>query len=1520
MSFESDDISDLSDETEELNKLFDRVGANIKQKRVTGSTPSKKKASFKNVSSANNSQQTARSSLRNINTQARTTSSKLRDHTNTNANANANINTNTVNNNSTKSTLLTFNKFASFCESSFGVSSFDDDDEEIFNFIAKKYGSPMKGANNAPPAAKLGNDVQSNPNTPSKGDRVQYDVYNESTPKLPPSSFKLNGTPKYTSTPITKTISLQQRLRNAMVSPLLREEDFARSSKFESDSDDEDDKGDEDEHEITEDDADKEDDHESYFRRKRLKQQKADASYIKWENKRQNFMSNQLASNMKSSPSTLHNIDNDKQLNDTNKNTASNNNNNKPSTHHAAPSNHPPVFKGCTIYVNGYTVPSINEIHKMVILHGGKFTHMLSNKSMATHIVASRLTPKKHIEFKNCQVVKPQWVVDSVNEGVLKDWKPYSIINRREYGQGELQFANRREKRVESNNGARIENKQFAEPTPMPILEPERDEVNSNQEEDVLEDPLLPLQENEEEEQEKNLDFVPELQQLARQQASSSRAPLDSTHPNFLKYFFENSRLHHLSNWRSSFKSEFLTKSIERFDSRNKPNNPSRSKSNNNNDSATSMLFYMDFDCFFVRVSSMNYPNLDFDTLPMCVTHGTLTSDISSCNYVARRFGVRNGMWVRDAKKLCKNLICLKYDFKRYEKVSRQFYNYLLNSQDINCILPISVDECIVEFAKKNDKFSFNSQISDVQDDKEFFLSKAKNIKADIKSLTNCDVSIGISNNRILSRLSLKYAKPNGIYYIDSHSTDVKPFLEKHSFNDLPGIGRNLAVKLANTYFPHIKNVDNLLISDLYDSNITQEKLSKLFGSKLGAKYNNYINGKDDVEASNLIELLRSEYENHVLKKESISIDVNWGIRFETQKQVEKFLYDLAGELVKRMKHYHKIGSFLTLKIMKRIPKTQTAKFLGMGHCELVSKSSRLGLPTNDFGILLTEMRSLLRVASVEISEMRGVGVKISKLEDENKLNNQQRLNFGKKDGNLSNKFDKHQLKKPLKKPQINGLNKPEEIELSFELPSGFTLGEFKGLPKEIQDEIRMQRKSEILIKRFVEKNNLNYSRKVQQQQSKKAMAKSGVKKDLEQLAAALPLAEEAKRIISVKSTAAEESFDATNGSSLIGTQELFFLNNPNINKETYHELPSTLRVELVENWKHEAFQFKDKNEIDYKLNIKALRQRYRQAKKGAVRLDANDFLSHYCFGVTPTVALDDVCDWRKFRYGIDQFNSNDKWIVPSQRTRSRHSLTSISSQPQQASFMLLSMLSMQRRRKAIRGQSSHYEGFKNLLINANSLANVKDINKFLSYWIETNKKGPSKNDFDGFCQYVKKLMRKHQYGKISLILQKMKISIDKMETAIAQEAANKRRQILRRSGLKKRSFAETENSDISFCEDVSAVDNKRTKVKGTLDNDDNNNNNNNNNNNGDSDNSDDDDICFVGFSDKKHLQVQVPPKPKKSRVSFVDGYGSECDDGNSSVTLKTTQNDMLENSWQEAFRKLREMVQLEDSEVIIVV
>lgn len=89
----------------------------------------------------------------------------------------------------------------------------------------------------------------------------------------------------------------------------------------------------------------------------------------------------------------------------------------------------PPIFRGVVAHVNGYTQPSLQDLHRLIVSHGGGFLQYLDGKTAATHIIASSLTLKKREEFKRYRIVKPAWVVESIKAGRLLPWDAFRVVD-----------------------------------------------------------------------------------------------------------------------------------------------------------------------------------------------------------------------------------------------------------------------------------------------------------------------------------------------------------------------------------------------------------------------------------------------------------------------------------------------------------------------------------------------------------------------------------------------------------------------------------------------------------------------------------------------------------------------------------------------------------------------------------------------------------------------------------------------------------------------------------------------------------------------------------------------------------------------------------------------------------------------------------------------------------------------------------------------------------------------------------
>lgn len=198
-------------------------------------------------------------------------------------------------------------------------------------------------------------------------------------------------------------------------------------------------------------------------------------------------------------------------------------------------------------------------------------------------------------------------------------------------------------------------------------------------------------------------------------------ATKNATDPGFLQEFFKKSRLHHIATLGAGFKQY-----VNDLRSTHSGGFPARTRLLECVKPAMivekSIIMHIDMDCFFVSVGLRSRQHLK--GLPVAVTHSmgsdshagsnreleaelyqkrlhekfdcnsttetmskfekkisvlkddkSSLSEIASCSYEARKFGIHNGMFVGAALKSCPDLKTIPYDFEEYQEVARTLYD-----------------------------------------------------------------------------------------------------------------------------------------------------------------------------------------------------------------------------------------------------------------------------------------------------------------------------------------------------------------------------------------------------------------------------------------------------------------------------------------------------------------------------------------------------------------------------------------------------------------------------------------------------------------------------------------------------------------------------------------------------------------------------------------------------------------------------------------------------------------------------
>ena len=253
-----------------------------------------------------------------------------------------------------------------------------------------------------------------------------------------------------------------------------------------------------------------------------------------------------------------------------------------------------------------------------------------------------------------------------------------------------------------------------------------------------------------------------------------------------------------------------------------------------------------------------------------------------------------------------------------------------------------------------------------------------RRIRQEILQASGCVCSIGCSDaGKLLARIATRSAKPNGFCVVDSTVIPIQDFLDPLPVGDLPGVGSSTVQKLQRAGLALCQNVRLASV----------ETVKTLLGQALGVKLHRICCGlntsRADFDAINCSESSRTD-----IKKDSIGVQMSWGVRLTSIPHVHIFFRCLASELCLRASKAKVRGRLLTLKLwIKSDGAPEARKHMGHGICYQISKSG--ALPQMQKEVNITDIMPVViscfekcaagnRTLSAEV--IRGVGITMSRL------------------------------------------------------------------------------------------------------------------------------------------------------------------------------------------------------------------------------------------------------------------------------------------------------------------------------------------------------------------------------------------------------------------------------------------------------------------------------------------------------------------------------------------------------------
>ncbi|MEI6262926.1 MAG: DNA polymerase IV [Deltaproteobacteria bacterium] len=189
------------------------------------------------------------------------------------------------------------------------------------------------------------------------------------------------------------------------------------------------------------------------------------------------------------------------------------------------------------------------------------------------------------------------------------------------------------------------------------------------------------------------------------------------------------------------------------------------------------IILHLDMNAYFASVEQQANPELRGKPIAVIGSNGRTV--ITTASYEARKFGVKTGMAIWEAKRQCPQIILVVGDNRKYTHTSTQIFKMMLDYTPL--VEVFSIDEAFLDVTHSLKIFGNPEQIVHL-------------LKAQIMESFGLTCSVGIGPNKLLAKLASDMKKPDGLTII--RPDEVSQIINPLPIKDLCGIGSQTEKKL----------------------------------------------------------------------------------------------------------------------------------------------------------------------------------------------------------------------------------------------------------------------------------------------------------------------------------------------------------------------------------------------------------------------------------------------------------------------------------------------------------------------------------------------------------------------------------------------------------------------------------------------------------------------------------------------------------------------------------------------------
>ena len=348
------------------------------------------------------------------------------------------------------------------------------------------------------------------------------------------------------------------------------------------------------------------------------------------------------------------------------------------------------------------------------------------------------------------------------------------------------------------------------------------------------------------------------------------------------------------------------------------------------------VVFHIDFDYFYAQCEEIRNSKIKGKCVAVCIfsERGGDSGAIATANYNARKFGVKSGIPIILAKNKLKeqDAVFLPADFDYYSEVSSKAMEIIEKYADV--FEYVGRDEAYLDVTKK------------IEGDFDKAQHLAQQLKNEIRNSLKLTCSIGITPNKLLSKIASDFKKPDGLTTVKPEQ--IEQFLSSLKIREIPGIGKKTEDVFSQM---NVNTIEELTMIDVFD-------LNKIFGRKTGGYIFNSARGIDNEAVKPRPPTIQFS-KITTLKKNSKELEF-------LQENVQELCIQLNKLAMENNKMYRSIG----IQFVNEDLSTKT-------------KSRMLRNPGNNLEELKKNVNQLLEEALVgQEMLVRRIGVRISEFSD----------------------------------------------------------------------------------------------------------------------------------------------------------------------------------------------------------------------------------------------------------------------------------------------------------------------------------------------------------------------------------------------------------------------------------------------------------------------------------------------------------------------------------------------------------